>query len=676
VIQRLAPAHCENWGVSSPFGFIIMAQDRPPHAARSRYYVTAVLVLAALLLGVWAVATRWKSAGPTAHRADTPQDPRLAYTGPFQNLHPKVAYVGDEACARCHEDIAQTYRRHPMGRSLQPMASVAGQQSYEADTHNPFEALGTLFLAERRGAQVFHRQLGRDERGQTVYASEEPVDYVLGSGTHGYSYLSDRGGYVYQTPISWYSQKHIWDVSPGFGIELRAGRAISGACLYCHANQSRPQPNYVNRFEEPLFEGYAIGCERCHGPGGAHVQDPGHKTDGVDLTIVNPRFLTHQERSAICEQCHLAGSARVLRRGRVENDYRPGLLLEMCWSVFVPETNPNGPREAIGHVEQMYLSKCYLGSKEVPPSKSGERGQRKLGCTSCHDPHRIVEPRNQTAWYRAKCLECHTEQSCLEVEDVRQARHDSCIECHMPRYTAVDIAHTASIDHRIVRRPEVAKATRGDSAGGAPRLVPVHPDHYNRDDADLKRDLGLAYVRLFTTRKATPGRDDEAIVSWLESAVESDPDDVEALESKAMALSLFQRSTEALAAFQAVLDKVPQREASLAGAAYLAQQQQRTELALTYWKRAVAENPHEARYRDHLTRLLVDQKDWRAARPHCEVWLRLDPSNLDARVLWVRCLLHTGDKKTAEAEFEKIRRLRPPNLPLLEARFLVELRNQ
>jgi hypothetical protein len=66
--------------------------------------------------------------------------------------------------------------------------------------------------------------------------------------------------------------------------------------------------------------------ESIPGPGELHVRrrrgqkaDPG---DGDD-TIVNPRRLEPALREAVCEQCHLQGQARVLRRGRGPFDYRP-----------------------------------------------------------------------------------------------------------------------------------------------------------------------------------------------------------------------------------------------------------------------------------------------------------------------------------------------------------------
>ena len=112
------------------------------------------------------------------------------------------------------------------------------------------------------------------------------------------------------------------------------------------------------------------------------------------------------------------------------------------------------------------------------------------------------------------------------------------------------------------------------------------------------------------------------------------------------------------------------------GAAMLAQSLQRREAALSYWRRAVAENPWHPNYRANLARMLSEEKAWQEARPHCEAWLRLDPANLEARFLWVRCLIKTGDKSEARVEFAKIERLRPANLPTLQARFNVELRGR
>src|SRR5581483_2731240 len=56
--------------------------------------------------------------------ATPPPDPRLTFPTGYLNIHPEVRYVGDQACARCHRRITDSYRRHPMGRSLAPVVQA------------------------------------------------------------------------------------------------------------------------------------------------------------------------------------------------------------------------------------------------------------------------------------------------------------------------------------------------------------------------------------------------------------------------------------------------------------------------------------------------------------------------------------------------------------------------
>jgi Tfp pilus assembly protein PilF len=660
---------------------------------RARIVLPVLLVLVLAGAGLW-VALHWlRSGSPTPTEApatNCPPDPRLTYDGPFLNIHPDVAYVGDDTCATCHRDKALSYQQHPMGRSLLPISSVAGRQRYDARANNPFEALGVQFVVERQGDKVVHRQVGRDDKGQAVYQSDTPVDYVLGSGARGYSYLTDHDGFVFQSPVSWYSEKQIWDASPGFSVEGRPGRPVPGMCLFCHANRVRPLEGYVNRYDEPLFDGHAIGCERCHGPGARHVQertDNGPVTD-PDYTIVNPRRLEPSLRAAVCEQCHLVGEARILRRGRGLFDFRPGLPLAEFIAVFVREADSEAGRPAVGHVEQMYLSRCFQQSEE-----KRDEGRRKLGCTSCHDPHQHVGPDERAGHYRARCLSCHDPltpaplppkgegkvKGCSVPEVTRRLKSpaDSCIDCHMPRYPASDIAHTASTDHRILRRPAKDAPAPG-RPGGESGIVPFYRTGLDFLDSDAGRDLGLALphvmVQGLARRQPLPARAGRQAVELLEAAVHDDPDDITAREVLAEALAIVNRPADALAVYEAVLSRAPRREGSLMGAAMLAQSLKRKDAAVDYWRRAVAVNPWHPYYRASLARMLADRKAWDEARPQCEAWLRLDPASIEARTLQVGCLLRTGDRDAARAEFARIERLHPSDLPALQARFGVELR--
>ena len=90
----------------------------------------------------------------------------------------------------------------------------------------------------------------------------------------------------------------------------------------------------LNRYEPPIFQGHAIGCERCHGPGELHVERGGVSA-GPDLTIVNPGRLAPALRESVCQQCHLQGWFRFPRAGRDSFDFRPGLPLHRFLAVFV-----------------------------------------------------------------------------------------------------------------------------------------------------------------------------------------------------------------------------------------------------------------------------------------------------------------------------------------------------
>jgi hypothetical protein len=586
-------------------------------ASIRRGVLAATLVAAAVCAFLlWHGAT-----GPRFQSADAaPHDPRLEYSGPFLNVRPEVAYVGDARCAECHPDITRTYRNHPMGRSLRPIAELAAQQPYNGH-HNPFEALGRRHEVKCQGERVWHRQqLGSD----AATARELEVEYVIGSGTRGHSYLTQHDGYLFQTPISWYSQKEIWDISPGFREASLPERPIVGACLFCHANRAHFVEGSENQYQAPLFDGHAIGCERCHGPGERHVQAPGqrHTDAGADVTIVNPGRLEPALREAVCEQCHLAGESRFPRRGRGLYDFRPGLPLDDFWAVFVAERKLNERDRAVNHVEQMHASRCFQGS-------SG-----RLGCVSCHDPHVAVDRDQRVSHYRDRCLACHQQRGCIEPLEVRKQTQpdDSCIACHMKRYEAADIAHTAATDHRIARRP-VAPAD-------GPRMpirhvVPFY--RHNADDPEQARDLGIALVQLIFRGKVEPLSSPTPPLTLLERALQQDPKDVDALEARGGALLLQKRQTEALAAFEGVLALAPRREVSLVRAAQLARQLGRTDSARRYWQQAVEANPWSSNHREELARLLAQEHDWEGCQQQCEVWLRLDPASAEARTLAARC---------------------------------------
>jgi hypothetical protein len=598
-------------------------------------------------------------------------DPRLRYDGPYRNIHPDVQYVGDASCLTCHPTETASFHQHPMGRSLLPIAQVAPQQVYDKVHNNPFEALGSQFIVERQGEHVRHRQKRQDAAGNVLVDYSTEVHYAIGSGRAAYSYLTERDGYLFQTAISWYSQKQIWDLSPGFNEMFAVGRPVEADCLFCHANQVRARQGYRNRYEEPIFDGTSIGCERCHGPGQRHIET----ADTLD--IVNPKNLSAELHDAVCEQCHLSG-IRVLRYGREQFDFRPGLPLEDFFTVFVHSAKFGEQHSFVTDVEQMHESRCYQGTS----------GDAKLKCASCHSPHHYVGAAQRVAHYRASCLACHENRGCSLPRAVRlqTSKEDSCIDCHMPRQSTTDIPHVAAVDHRILRSggvPTLASPSRGQArvgaratpwteTGGGWLLTPFGGRRVEIGNRQAERDMGIALVWALNQGLVPAIRAADQALFLLDRAQVA-ADDNDAWEAKGWALLLQHNGAAARAAFDQSLSLRPERERALAGAADAAAQDGQVERAIDYWRRAVKLNPWVPIYRGKLARLLMRKQLWDEVRSECQSWMRLDPGSADARLLWIACLARAGEKDKAREEFSHLEALQPPNLDKYRAWFAQQM---
>jgi hypothetical protein len=531
-----------------------------------------------------------------------------------------------------------------MSRSLAPVAEMRPVERYDADAHNPFDRLGIHFEVERRGDRMVHRESRRDAAGGVIARLEKDVHFAVGSGTRGRTYLVERDGYLFQSPISWYSDKGIWDLTPGLQVAEHFERPAQARCLFCHCDRVEPVPDTLNRYREPLFRGHGIGCERCHGPGELHVAARGEGDD----TIVNPGRLSPPLRDAVCEQCHLQGESRVARRGREPFDYRPGLPLHLFVSVFVrrPEF-AEGPTVG-GHAEQMRASRCYQAS-----------GGR-LGCVSCHDPHRVPDDGTKAAHYLDRCLRCHAAQPpavsapaaepraappCALPAEVRRRQQpdDSCMNCHMRRAKS-RIAHTTVADHRILRRPDlegVPPPPRGLRPGEVP-LTFFHPEAGGPGEVDASRDLGLALAEVTMKYPGMAEVLGPTALPRLEGAVKAHPDDVTAWEARGFVLWMLGRPREGLQDLEIALAKAPRRELALTYAAVLAAARGRRDEAVGYWRRAIDVNPWCSQYHHRLATLLAEGGDRDAALASCAAALRLNPFHEEARALREQCLRQGG----------------------------------
>src|SRR5262249_46285308 len=131
-----------------------------------------------------------------------------------------------------------------------------------------------------------------------------------------------------------YSEKGgTWAMNPGYdrADHMDFRRKIDRECFFCH--NAYPQADNSSGAEFTLRGGVAEGidCQRCHGPGRAHVQaaESGRPPAEIRSAIVNPSRLTPERQNELCFQCHLESTSRRLPYAlrRLEQSffsYRPG----------------------------------------------------------------------------------------------------------------------------------------------------------------------------------------------------------------------------------------------------------------------------------------------------------------------------------------------------------------
>lgn len=387
-------------------------------------------------------------------------------TDPYLNHSDTARYVGIQTCRLCHQKIYDSFIQTGMGQSFAAASkqkSVARfdhttiYDSYQDFYYYPFWNGDTMCIME-------FRLKGKD----TTFRRVEKVDYIIGSGQHTNSHIHNINGYLYQMPMTFFSQKKKWDFPPGFenGFNTHFTRKIGLECMSCH----NAMPAFVMGSENKFMsvpEG--INCERCHGPGSIHVQQrsTGEKIDTsryIDYSIVNPGKLSIERQFDVCQRCHLQGNA-VLKDGKSFFDFRPGMILSDYISVFLPKYE-HGEDEFImaSHADRLKQSKCFINSFKPSADDASLRPYKNsLTCVTCHNPHISVKSTNQEH-FNAACKNCHQPASghalCSENLITRKKVQDNCISCHMPRSGSIDIPHVSIHDHYIrkpVKKEEVEK---------------------------------------------------------------------------------------------------------------------------------------------------------------------------------------------------------------------------
>jgi predicted CXXCH cytochrome family protein len=400
-----------------------------------------------------------------------------------------TGYVGNEACARCHSSIYNSYTSTAMGRASGP----AKENLIPADFLHTKSGVHYRIYSE--GNRIW---LSFERPGDPAVRGKRELLYFIGSGRRGLTYLFATDGFVFESPINWYAKAGMWDMTPAYQTarEVPLNLPTYTSCLRCHVSGMQPPLKGTdNHYRMPVFAFSGITCEACHGPGGAHVKGGG---------IVNPAKLSPDRRDAICMECHLEGKVGIERRGRHAYEFRPGDALSDYIRHYLLVGGSTNQLGAVSEVEALTQSMCK--------KKTGDA----MSCSSCHDPHYSPSAQQRVSYYREKCLACHGGKLGSE----HHAEQPDCTTCHMPSILSKDVAHTQVTDHRIPRRPQLSPPQETARSLTSPlRLVPFP---YSQEAEHDVRDLALAWESLAET-----GMDiaDEEARRLLRSAIADSPDD-------------------------------------------------------------------------------------------------------------------------------------------------------
>jgi predicted CXXCH cytochrome family protein len=335
--------------------------------------------------GLSAVAGCRGTGNAAGDGARIPGEPRVLLQS--VSASERERYAGSAVCVTCHPaEAAQAASHHaaslsPANTPEQLARFTAPGSQYDPATDTTFApqaANGRGLLLARRG-----------NRSELAVA-----EYAIGSGDRGVTYLSQGADGAVELRLSYYRGPHRWNFTPrqpaGTPTETPLGRRVAPAeetlCFACHSTVVVAKDGCV----APESSILGVTCERCHGPGRAHV-DAARRHD-PDLRMPDLSRDPKRVTLEVCGACHGLPSG-----GDLADPSASSQLARL-------------------QAPALARSACYLNSS--------------LSCMSCHDAHTDI-PAASSARYNRICASCHTAGAAGQVSCAVQPQ-GNCVSCHMP----------------------------------------------------------------------------------------------------------------------------------------------------------------------------------------------------------------------------------------------------
>lgn len=331
---------------------------------------------------------------------------------PAEGRYPSDPYIGSKACAECHPGEAAAHARSGHASTLKSTSRLAVVRQLEGTSAPDPEWPEVIWSYHVRNGELEISRKARDAVEKWV------VDYVFGSGHHATTFVTMRDPKIptiMEHRITHFTKKGELGLTPGHdtkprppGLTLRGGdlpARASRECFRCHVTQLSAHDDQMIDPETMIPN---VSCERCHGPGRAHVLAARRGAPDAELALpFGSDNWTSESLLKLCGSCH-----------RHPAKTEPG------------ELQPDDPLLIRFQPVGIMQSKCYIKSNGA------------FSCVNCHDPHARISGTPES--YNKVCLSCHTRKSApLTKTDTAAAGtttatcpvspQERCIDCHMPR---------------------------------------------------------------------------------------------------------------------------------------------------------------------------------------------------------------------------------------------------
>ena len=169
----------------------------------------------------------------------------------FRNAAPGVRYVGSNMCKGCHSAIYQQYSRTDMAHSTSLPGSILdkGWLAKPVDIFN--QKLDRHYQVFARDGKVYQSEYGLDQQGKELFRHTEELAYVVGTGANGVTPIVRRDNYLFQAPVSYYTAKEAWDLSPNYEEhDLGFSLPVTADCIGCHTGRTQPVKGREGLYED------------------------------------------------------------------------------------------------------------------------------------------------------------------------------------------------------------------------------------------------------------------------------------------------------------------------------------------------------------------------------------------------------------------------------------------